>query len=252
MLKKYFLPLFLLTSACPNIGQTERPMSFIEQLRSVPIWTEKKSSDTDSNVLYRLSVNTNGDIKYYDDTWHFVSSVSPSKAVYSVEDRSRSTGEKKELLLSIQSNSVAIENPSFSINELFRSPKEPLDRVFITNLLAIPIWYPLAVWNPDNTIINRFTYIRMIVESNGNYYPDNSNLKKHLHWTFVSANSPTSALFSNTFPPDAPAGVPIPMIEVDIEANQLIQNQSRPASKICWPRQHDKPADLIDDSTSMD
>lgn len=244
MLKKYFLPLFLLTSACPNIGQTERPMSFVEQLRSVPIWTEKKSSDTDSNVLYRLSVNTNGDIKYYDDTWHFVSSVSPSKAVYSVEDPSRSSGIKKELLLSIQSNSVAIENPSFPIKELFRSPKEPLDRVFITNLLAIPIWYPLAILSADKNFIDRYTYIGMIVESNGNYYPDHNDLKKKLHWTFVSAQSPTVALFRSTYALPAPDGASERLMEIEIEKDQLIWDKSKDGKKYGWPRQHEKPADI--------
>lgn len=246
MLKKYFLPFFLLASSCSSMGQTENVMSFVEQLKSVPIWTEKKGFDTDSNVLYRLSVNTNGDIQYYDSTWQFVSSSSPNRAVYSVEDHSQPKVIKRELTLSIQSNSVIIENSPFLIKEFFRSPQEPIDRVFITNLLALPIWYPFAEFSADKTSIERFVHIRMIVDSNGSYYPDNNQLKKSLHRTFVSAKSPTVALYESTYNQFAPDGTPAPLMEIEIETDQLVWHKSTDGKKYSWPRRHEKPADITD------
>lgn len=244
MLRKYFLPAFLLALSCSKIGQTENAMSFVEQLKSVPIWTEKKGFDLDSKVLYRLSVNTNGDIQYYSNIFQFVSSSSPNRAVYSVEDHSQPKVRKIELILSIQSNSVIIEDSPFLIKEFFRSPHEPIDRVFITNLLAVPLWYPLGILSADKDFIERYTYIRMIVESNGNYYPDHNDLKKKLHWTFLSAKSPTVALFRSTYDPLPPDGIPEHLMEMEIEKDQLIWDKRTDGAKSGWPRSYTKPADI--------
>ncbi|SFB96112.1 hypothetical protein SAMN02745150_01445 [Brevinema andersonii] len=261
MLSRYFLPFFVLAMSCSNIGQTEKPVVFVEQLKAVPIWTEKKNFDMDSNVLYKLPVNTNGDIQYYTNIWKFVSSKGPNRAVYMNEEYLSLLGEDgttlitngvltNEFTILIQSNSIILEDSPFSVKELFRSAYEPIDRVFVTNLLSIPMWYP--VWSPaqygaDKSV--KYSYIRMIVESNGSYYPENftkdEKSVKDLHWTFVTAKSPTVALYKRTYTDAMPDGKPAPLMEVEVERDQLIWHRNDSGGKYGWPRANERPEDEV-------
>lgn len=260
MLRKYFLPFFVLAASCSNMGQSdEESVGFVEQLRAVPIWTEKKKFDTDSNVLYRLPVNTNGDIQFYASSLKFVSSGGPNRAVYMCETYLESLAEDGKTLvtnsvltnkftISIRSNSVMLEDSPFLITEFFRSAYEPVDRVFVTNLLSVPIWYPVARYDADEFVTGP-NYIRMVVESNGSYYPEDFTKDKEsvkdLHWTLVTAKSPTVALYKRTYKDTMPDGKPAPLEEVEIERDQVIWLVDEKGKKHGWPRSPEKPENVV-------